>query len=89
MSDAMNFMRSYANNYQTLVQVLNALQSQNQQITDDPTLVTRYFALPPGQARTDINATDVANGQAAIVQMLFTYNSGTPTQASYILKMTP
>lgn len=87
MADALSFMRNYSNNIQQFVQLLMALQTQNQQMTDDPTLVTRYFASPG--ARTDINATDVANGQSAIVQILFTYNSGSPTQASYLLKMVP
>lgn len=89
MSDPLNFMRSYANNFQQLVQILNTLQSQNLQLTDDPSLITNYFALTPSQRRTDIVASDVTNGQSAIVQLLFTYNSGSPTNASYILKMTP
>jgi hypothetical protein len=39
--------------------------------------------------RTDIVAADVAAAQAAIVQLLFTFNSGNPTQASALLKMMP
>lgn len=89
MSNAINFVNSYANNILQLVNTLNALQSQNLQITEDPTLVTRYFANTAPLPRNDINAQDIANAQAAIVQMLFTYNSGVPTQSSYLLKMTP
>lgn len=87
MSNAVTFITSYAQNIQTLVNLLSTLETQNQQMTDDPTLVTRYFQAP--NTRTDINATDVANAQSAIVQILFTYNSGSPTQASFLLKMMP
>lgn len=87
MSAAQQFMISYANNVQLLVQTLQALQTQNLQMTDDSTLVTRYFQ--GAGARTDIVAADVANAAAAIVQLLFTFNSGSPTQASYLLKMMP
>lgn len=93
MANPVNFINSYANNIQQLVTLLQTLQTQNLQLTDDSTLVTRYFATQPltGQniPRTDIAAQDVANAQAALVQMLFTFNSGSPTQASYLLKMMP
>lgn len=89
MSNAFNFINSYANNIRTLVDTLNALQSQNLQITEDSGLITRYFSGTSPAPRTDINATDITNAQSAIVQMLFTYNSGSPTQSTYLLKMTP
>lgn len=90
MSNATTFMASYATNIAQLVNLLQTLQTQNLQMTDDTTLVTRYFAgtgtLVP---RKDIVAADVAAAQAAIVQLLFTFNSGNPTQASALLKMMP
>lgn len=89
MSNSNTFINSYASNIRQLVDLLNTLQSQNLQITDDPTLVTRYFSQTAPLPRNDIVAADVTNAQAAIVQMLFTYNSGSPTQASQLLKMTP
>ena len=93
MSNPVNFMTQYAINIQQLVTLLQTLQLQNLQLTDDNTLVTAYFnaKLPNGSsaARSDIVAQDVANAQAALVQLLFTFNSGSPTQASYLLKMMP
>lgn len=89
MSNAFNFMNSYANNIQTLVNILGALETQNQQITDDPTLITRYFQATSPPPRTDIVAADVTNAQNAIVQMLFTFTSGSPTQESFLHKMMP
>jgi hypothetical protein len=90
MADANNFMHLYSAQIQNFVNLLRDLETKNQQLTEDPTLVTRYFestAIPP--PRTDITPDDVAAAQAAIVQMLFTYNSGSPTQAAALLKMFP
>lgn len=92
MSNALTFVNSYANNISQLVQLLQTLQTQNLQMTSDTTLVTRYFtkaAAPAPQPRSDIEAADIAAAQAAIVQLLFTFNSGSPTQASSLLKMMP
>jgi hypothetical protein len=89
MADANNFMHLYSAQIQNFVNLLIDLQTKNQQLTEDPSLITRYFdsTMPP--PRTDITSDDVAAAQAAIVQMLFTYNSGTPTQAAALLKMFP
>jgi hypothetical protein len=87
MADPYGFIGSYSQNILQFVNLLYTLQRQNQQLTDDPTLITSYFALPT--ARKDIVAADVSNAQSAIGQMIFTYNSGTPTQAQYLLKMMP
>ncbi len=65
-------------------QILQTLSGLNDQLTADPTLATRYFQQPG--ARTDITATDITNAQGAIVQMLFTFNSGSPTNKSLIYK---
>jgi hypothetical protein len=89
MADANNFMHLYSAQIQNFVNMLRDLETKNQQLTEDPTIVTRYFESTVPPPRTDIVAADVANAQAAIVQMLFTYNSGTPTQASALLKMFP
>lgn len=87
MASASNFIYVYAAQIQNLVNLLKELETMNLQITDDPTLITRYFQ--GSGARTDIVAQDVTNAQNALVQLLFTFNSGSPTQASYLLKMMP
>jgi hypothetical protein len=89
MADASNFMHLYSAQIQNFVNLLTDLQTKNQQLTEDPSLITRYFDPSNPGHRTDIVADDVSNAQAAIVQMLFTYNSGTPTTASQLLKMFP
>ena len=87
MSSATNFVNNYANNIQAFINQLSTLQQLNTQLADDPTLITRYFQ--DKNARTDIVAQDITNAEAAIVQMLFTFNSGAPTQGSYLFKVTP
>lgn len=96
MSNAVNFVNAYATAIQQLIQDLNTLENMNLQITSDSTLVTRYFAMasktsPNGTVtpRTDIVAADVTAAQNAIVQMLFTFNSGNPSQAAALYKLTP
>jgi hypothetical protein len=88
MADAISFINAYSTEIKSFVDMLRDLETKNQQLTEDPSLITRYFD-PTVTHRTDIVAADVSNAQAAIVQMLFTYNSGSPTQASALLKMFP
>jgi hypothetical protein len=88
MADAISFINAYSGQIKSFVDMLRELETKNQQIAEDPTLVDRYFN-PDATHRTDITPEDVAAAQAAIVQMLFTYNSGTPTQAAALLKMFP
>jgi hypothetical protein len=88
MADAINFMNTYSAQIKSFVDMLRDLETKNQQLTEDPTLVDRYFN-PDATHRTDIAPEDVDAAQAAIVQMLFTYNSGSPTQAAALLKMFP
>lgn len=86
MSDPTIFMNSYANGIQGFINTLMTLQTMNLQLSSDPTLITRYFS--GTNKRSDIVAADVSAAQAAIVQMLFTFNSGSPTQAAALFKMT-
>lgn len=57
-------------------------------LTQDPTLITRYFnaSITPN-SRTDIVAADITAAQGAITQMLFTFDSGNPTQKAALFKM--
>ncbi len=87
MSNPVTFINNYANAISKFISDLDTLQLMNAQLVADPTLVARYFSL--SGPRTDIVATDITNAQAAIVQMLFTFNSGNPTNASQLFKVTP
>ena len=87
------------NNFsETIIQYIRltqTLRTMNDQLAQDPEIITEYFAQTPGTgfpgsgARTDIDATDVAAAQAAIEQMLFAFDSGEPPQKAALYKMQP
>ena len=89
MSNPNTFMNNYVTGVQNLTNALDAMQHLNNVLVADATLVTRYFAQPTGQFRTDIVAADVTNASSAVGQLLFAFNSGSPTQASYLYKIYP
>ncbi len=87
MSNPVSFMNNYVGSIQQLVSTIEALRTYNDMITQDNTLISRYFSSVG--ARTDITAGDVTNAQAAVTQLLFTFDSGSPTQKSYLFKTAP
>jgi hypothetical protein len=95
MSNPVTFINTYTQNIVQFAQLMQILRGNNDQLTQDPSLIDRYFATSnPSNpnisvVRTDITAADVTNAQAAITQMLFTYDSGSPTQKSLLFKMLP
>lgn len=99
MSNPVSFINSYVQNIQTLIYTLEDLRTQNDQITQDSTLISRYFSTtsyntsangqPITVPRTDVVAQDLTNAQAALIQLLFTFDSGSPTQKSYLFKILP
>lgn len=95
MSNPVSFINSYTQNIVQFCNLMQVLRGNNDQLIQDPTLIDRYFATTnPGNpnisvVRTDITAADVTNAQAALEQMLFAYDSGSPTQKSYLFKMLP
>jgi hypothetical protein len=94
MSNPISFINSYSKNIVDFISILKDLETQNAMIFSDSTLVTRYFStpnFPSGQPtiRTDITEAQVTAAKNAIVQLLFTFNSGSPTQASALYAMIP
>jgi hypothetical protein len=89
MSNPLSFVNSYVNNIMALSTAIEALRVQNDMIAQDPSLITRYFDAGPMGVRTDIAAADITAAKDALVQILFTYDSGSPTQKSFLYKMMP
>jgi len=87
MSNPVSFVNLYVSKIQTFVQTMEDLRSMNDMVDQDSTLFTRYFADP--NARKDIVEADATAAHGSIVQILFTYDSGTPTQKSALFKMLP
>ena len=95
MSNPVSFINTYTQNIVQFCQLMQTLRGNNDQLTQDPTLIERYFATEnPSNpnisvVRTDINQADVEAAQAALVQLLFAYDSGEPTNKSALFKMLP
>ena len=95
MSNPVSFMNTYTQNIVQFCTLMQTLRGNNDQLVSDPTLITRYFATSnPSNpnisvVRTDITEQDVKNAEAAIVQLLFAYDSGAPTNKSQLFKMLP
>lgn len=97
MANAITFMNSYSANIAKLVEILQTLRTQNDQLAQDPDMVNDYFAsppppvnvFPPQTVRTDIVAEDVWAAHTAIIQMLFTFDSGDPPQKAALYEMLP
>jgi hypothetical protein len=92
MSNPLTFMNNFFQLNVQFIQQVQQLRTANDQLNEDPTLVDRYFSLTnqgPGVPRKDIVAQDVLDAQAALVQVFFTLDSGSPTQKSKIYKMLP
>ena len=94
MSNPNTFVNSYSENIVRFVNLMEVLRTQNDQLVQDPTIVTRYFEQtaapvvgPP--LRTDIAAEDIEAAQASIVQLLFAFDSGAPPQKAALYKMLP
>ncbi len=87
MSNPVSFVNNYVSGCQQINTILQTLRGLNDQLAQDPTLSSRYFSSPG--ARTDIVAQDITNASSAITQLLFTFDSGAPTQKSFIYKLFP
>ena len=95
MSNPNTFINSYAANIQQYVNLTQTLRTQNDQLVQDPTIITDYFEQVSGGTpgnpppRVDIVAADVEAAQAAIVQLLFAFDSGNPANKAALYKMLP
>jgi len=87
MSNPMSFMSLYVSKIQSLIAQMEDLRATNSMLDADSTLVDRYFAEPG--ARSDIVAADVHAAHDALVQVIFAYDGGNPTQKSALFRMLP
>lgn len=85
MSNPTTFVNNYVAAVDTLVASLEQLRLYNSMISADSTLISRYFAT--ANARTDIVVQDVTDAKNAVVQVLFTFDSGSPAQKAALFKM--
>lgn len=85
MADPVNFANNYFAMIDDLIKDLELLRTLNDRIVQDGTLITEYFSSP--SPRSDLVAADITNAASAINQLLFAFDSGAPTQKSYLFKL--
>ena len=86
MANAPLFFQTMVSDINQLIQILENLNSLQDRMAQDSTLATAAAAAAQA-TRPDLVAQDFVNAVAAINQLLFTFNSGNPTQKSYLYKM--
>lgn len=86
MSDPVGIMNQYYAAVANVVSAIESLRLLQARFTADATLATKYFALTPAP-RSDLVAQDFTNAQSAVTQVLFTYDSGSPSQKSQLFKL--
>ena len=96
MADPMTFMPSYFANISKMVDVVNVLRQQHDQLVQDPALIDEYFAYVPPTTRggyppprSDIVKADVTACENALVQVFFTFDSGSPPQKAAFYQVLP
>lgn len=87
MADAPVFYKTLQTQVRTFVDQLNALETLKDRMDSDAGLATAAAAAAVASGRTDLTAADFTNIGAAIGQLLFAFNSGSPTQKSYLYKI--
>ena len=87
MADALNFYRTLNSQINQLVTTLQLLETSQDRMTADSGLASAAAAAAAAIGRTDLVTIDFTNAANAIGQLLFTFNSGAPTQKSYLYKI--
>jgi hypothetical protein len=85
MTQAATFGAAYIAACQALVDDLENLRTLNDRIAQEPGLISAVVNSPGW--RNDLSATDLNNASGAVTQLLFTFDSGSPTQKSFLFKL--
>ena len=87
MADATTFYRTLTSQIQSLINELENLNTAQDRMASDAGLAAAAANAANAEGRTDLTEADFTNAASAINQILFTFNSGEPTQKSYLYKM--
>ena len=85
MTDVRQFGADYLTGVKNMINAIEAMRVMRERTVSDPTLFASYLASPG--ARTDLQLIDLQNADAALVQVLFTFDSGAPTNKSELFKL--
>jgi hypothetical protein len=87
MSDPVSFYRTFIAAIGTYIQATEQLNLYQDRLTQDGGLAAAAAAAAQSGGRNDLATADFNNAANAIVQLNFTFNSGNPTQKSFLYKM--
>lgn len=87
MADAMTFYRTFVTEAQATIAQMQKLEVLQQRMDADPGLDEAAAAAAAQGGRTDLQAADFMKAKDTIVQLLFTWNSGSPPQKDAFYKM--
>ena len=87
MSDASVYYRTLIAQTNNLISQLQIMETFADRLTSDPSLAAAAAAAANMAGRTDLTTADFNNAIGAIDQILFAFNSGSPTQKSYLYKL--
>lgn len=77
---------NYINKIKALINALEDCRTEVDKLNSDATLPTKYLQNPA--ARPDLVASDFTNANSALTQIIFAFDSGSPTQKSALFHMT-
>jgi outer membrane murein-binding lipoprotein Lpp len=87
MANATQFFQNFNAKINQFIQDLDDLETLQDRLSSDPTLAEAAATAAQSQGRNDLAAIDFTNAADAVGQILFTFNSGSPTQKSYLYKI--
>jgi hypothetical protein len=87
MTNSLGFGQSFVGTVQTLIDALEAASLMQDRLASEPTLADDTATAMSGAGRADMTAQVINDAASAIVQIMFAYNSGSPTQKSLLYKV--
>lgn len=77
---------NYINKVKALINALQDCRAEVDKLAQDSTLPASYMSSV--NRRADLVTADFTNANSALVQVIFAFDSGSPTQKSYLYKLT-
>lgn len=87
MADAKAFYQTANETVKQFIYWIDQINTLQDRMVSDPALAASAAEAANAAGRTDLVEADFTNLSDAIVQIMFTWNSGDPTQKSFFYKM--
>jgi len=86
MANPTNFGTRLLQDAQQIVALMSEMETIQEMVQSDSTLLQAAYSAIKGE-RPDLVEQDLVNFMSAVQQILFTFTSGSPSQASYVYKL--